>query len=464
VIDGTIQLSANPVALAGDQAGAQAGFSVASLGDVNDDGVDDIGIGAPARNSKKGSAFVVFGRSSGWASATLPAGGITLDEDGTAAQGGFAIATAGDLDGDGIDDFAVSAPYRSSQTLTEAGRMYLIYGKSGLNGGQLSSVAEANADGVQNYVWLGYSLSGGFDVDARGGDDLLLGAPWPTTVALGYLMILPNKTTRYTRTISPSDLVKVGGNTDNWLGSAVAALGPVESRDNYGDLIVAGMNANGAGPHVKDSSGMVYFIPGSTKLTPSDTNLAIDSVSTAVWNGDGEDELAGYSVANAGDVNGDGFNDFLMSVGKQVSSSPGLAYLTLGGTLPPSGTIQSAADVTFTGEGSGCPCIVSGVGDLNGDGLGDFAVGISHATAGGTDSGAVYLFFGAASGLSGTKALSTAADVFVGAAGDRAGSSIAPAGDLNDDGYDDFLIGAPGADVGGLTDAGRVYVVFGFKP
>jgi hypothetical protein len=180
------------------------------------------------------------------------------------------------------------------------------------------------------------------------------------------------------------------------------------------------------------------------------------------YRGSSNYEKVGYSVSAAGDVNNDGFNDFLVGREDQTSSDQGLAYLVFGGTLPAGGSMQSAADVVFTGETDACPCTVAGVGDLNGDLIDDFVVGVSGSDVNGTDSGSVYLFYGSSS-WSNPRTLSSANVIFRGAAGDRAGASVSPAGDLNNDGYDDFLIGAPGFDSSGMIDAGRVFVMFGFR-
>lgn len=465
IADEDISLANHWLTVTGDLKSAKAGFSVAIAGDVNNDGLDDLLIGAPQRDSQsqsKGAAALILGRSSGWASNTLPLMGYILEDDLADARAGWAVAGAGDLDNDGFDDFAIGAPNRTANPggLANAGRMYVLYGKQSWTNGSLPTAAEAYADGIQSNVLLGYSLAGGADVNADGRDDLALGGPWPTTPAKGYLMVLQGRSTRYSKGISVGDLFKVDGNGGDALGVSMAIL-PDATGDDLGDILVSGYGSVTTPPS-KSNAGVAYFIPGSTKITPTQTN-SLSSLGAVAWRGDTNDELVGSSVASAGDVNGDGITDLLVGRGLQSSTTQGEAYLILGGIIPAGGNPESAADVRFLGDSFGCPCTVAGVGDVNDDGMDDFAIGVTKSDLGGTDSGAVYLYYGNEIGWGGTFDVTEADVIFRGVAGEGAGSSIAGAGDLNGDGIQDLVIGAPGYDASSLTDAGRVYIFFGYR-
>lgn len=464
-IDGDISLNNHTVIFTGDLKNGRLGYSVAGLGDVNGDGFGDLGIGAPQRDTlgqNRGSAFLVLGRSSGWSNQTITSVGLALDDDTAESKAGWAVAAAGDVDRDGKDDFIVGAPYRTVNPggLSNAGRMYLLYGRTSWSNGALPSLAEAVAEGIQSNVLLGYSLTGGGDLNGDGFDDLGLGGPWPTGTARGYLMVLPGKSTRYSRTIAVSDLFKVDGGNGDALGTAMALM-PDANGDGLADMLVAGYGSITTPPNQKTNPGVTYFLPGSSKFTPTQST-SLEGLGAIAWRGDTNDELIGYSVANAGDVNGDGLSDFLIGRGLQSTTTQGQAYLVLGGIIPPAGNPQSAADAWFLGDSYGCPCSVAGVGDINGDTFDDVAIGVTKSDMGGTDSGAVYLFYGAETGFAGALDLNAADVVFYGSAGEQAGIGLGGGVDVNKDGFDDLVIGSPLYDAGSNTDAGRVFVFFGF--
>jgi hypothetical protein len=206
---------------------------------------------------------------------------------------------------------------------------------------------------------------------------------------------------------------------------------------------------------------VVYFMTGASDYTTSDTYL-VSNRSAASWRGEADNEEVGYSVAGVGDFNGDGFGDFAIARKSQTSSNQAIAYLFFGGNFPTGDSdISSVAPVSFSGESLNCPCTVASAGDMNGDDLGDFVIGVSKSDLGGTDSGAVYLFLGREEPAYGAVSLNDADGVFIGSAGELAGSGLAGLGDINGDGYSDLGIGAPMADNGGSTNVGRTYVLFG---
>ena len=185
-------------------------------------------------------------------------------------------------------------------------------------------------------------------------------------------------------------------------------------------------------------------------------------------------ELSGFSVSDAGDVNGDGFDDLIIGSREQSRSGffvAGASYLVYGAaTMPASINLSSlgSAGVTFLGmKGIGrVGYAVSAAGDVNADGLDDlimsapYTAGLGNLTS---VSGETYVVFGSASLPSIVNATSANVTIYGIDVQDRSGISASGAGDVNGDGYDDLVIGAPLADgIGnGLQDAGESYIVFG---
>lgn len=173
--------------------------------------------------------------------------------------------------------------------------------------------------------------------------------------------------------------------------------------------------------------------------------------------GEAVPDLFGIGVAGTGDVNGDGKADFIVGAGGHngVLTSVGRAYVFLGGEIP-----NAAPDLILDGEETldNFGDVVSPAGDLNDDGWPDFMVTVPTHDGVGRDSGRGYVYYGG-------PGMNAVADrVYNGVRGDDLfGTGSSPAGDFNDDGFDDIVIGAPKNDAGGplLDDRGRAYIFFG---
>jgi Ca2+-binding RTX toxin-like protein len=416
-IDLTTLTAAQGFIIQGDDERDFAGFSVASAGDVNGDGFDDVIIGAFGGDyggDSAGEAYVIFGKANGLANIDLTnltsAQGFIIQGADAYDRAGRSVASAGDVNGDGFDDLIIGA-YVGDNGGDRAGEAYVIFGKaSGLANIDLTNLTSAQGfiiQGADANDYAGRSVASAGDINGDGFDDLIIGAP--------------------------------GG-------------------DNGGDR-----------------AGEAYVIFGKASgLANIDlTNLAV--AQGFIIQGAATFEFAGRSVASAGDVNGDGIDDFIIGAPFRVIGSvdtgegyvifgkaSGLVNIDLSNLTAAQGFVIRG-DTHYDAVGAS----VAFAGDVNGDGFDDIIIGARDGNNGGNYAGEAYVIFGGASGLANIDLTNlTAAQGFIiqgDAASDNAGISAATAGDVNGDGIDDLIIGAPGGDNGGIS-AGEAYVIYGQRP
>lgn len=283
---------------------------------------------------------------------------------------------------------------------------------------------------------LGYAVANVGDVNGDGYADVLVGAPsndaGGAEAGRAYLYFggpLSDTT---------PDLVLTGEAADDAFGQAVAGMGDMND-DGFGDMIVGAPyhDANGSG------SGRAYVFYGGSSP---------DTIPDVILDGAASNTFLGYSVAGAGDVNDDGFADVIVGAYAGGGSSQGRAYVFHGGLFP-----NSVPDLTLTGATNGDQfgASVGGAGDVNWDGFDDVIVGARLNDAAGADAGRAYVYFG------GDPTDAIADLTLTGqASGDVFGTSVSGAGDMNLDGYDDVVVGAPYNDING-DFSGRAYVYFG---
>jgi FlgD Ig-like domain/FG-GAP repeat len=420
------------------------GWCVAPAGDVNGDGIADIVIGAPTYDAVAGfagRAYLFYGPiTSGVLEAADADATITAQTFGDNL--GVSVASAGDTNNDGRDDLIIGA--RSNDAAgTQAGRAYLFLGP--VTGARTADQANAIVSGIA-FEELGWSVAGAGDLDDDGFDDVILGAHQfgdTETFSRGRAYMFRGPLSG-PRASSSADAIITGEFTNDMLGTSVAPAGDVNS-DGIDDVIMGA--PHGPVGFVDPGRAYVFLGPISGEMSAAAADV--------ILRGETDNDNFGTSVAGAGDVNGDGIDDVIVGADQLFSDGPGRAQLYSGPLDPNLGPIAPTAVLIGETADDVFGYSVAGAGDVNGDGFDDVLVGAWDNGAGGARSGRAYLFFGPLEGL-----VSAAdADVIITGAvsGDELGHSVASAGDLDANGRADLFVGAPQFFD---QDAGKAYIFF----
>ena len=426
----------------GEAANDFFGISVASAGDVNDDGYDDVIVGAYGNDdgaSMAGEAYVYHGSTSGLTQDADP----NWSDQGEAAGDnfGYSVADAGDVNGDGYADVIIGAHYNDDAG-SMAGEAYVYHGSS--SGLTQDAAPNWYVQGEDADDYFGISVASAGDVNGDGYDDVIIGAYGDNGVStdVGEAYVYYGSTSGLTQDADP-DWSDQGEAAGDKLGRSVAGAGDVNG-DGYDDVIVGARYNDDGG----SSAGEAYVYHGS----------ASGLSTTSAWSDQGEaaNDFFGYSVASAGDVNGDGYDDVIIGAygNDGGGSMAGEAYVYHGSA---SGLSTTSA---WSDQGEAASDLfgnsVAGAGDVNGDGYDDVIIGAYGNDDGGSYAGEAYVYHGSSAGLSATPDWYDQGE----AADDNFGYSVAGAGDVNGDGYDDVIVGAYGNDDGGIM-AGEAYVYHG---
>jgi hypothetical protein len=432
-------LIATPIQIEGSIANAEFGYSVGTAGDINGDGFADILIGAilVPQGSGQGAAYVYLGNESGGYVSPYD----EFDASAVNETMGIWVGTLGDITGDGRGEYAAGAPSATGDGHIEyhAGQAFPISsvdqvgGQGGFDGatfGVSGATADVDGDGYDDLI-IG-TPNGGGDGQNRGSVTLFRGGPRPFQQAGPYPFLG-----------AAPDWTYVGGQAFEIVGTALSTAGDVNA-DGYEDFISGGYEYSN-GESVEGEALLFYGSPSGPLGSP-------------IWQTEGNEVLAyhGYSVAGGGDLNGDGFDD--VAVGEPGADGPigdeGAVAVYLGSAL---GAARVPVVRLIGGQASaefGVSCAI--VGDINRDGYDDLAVGAPFWADPDAGEGRVLIFLGSSTGVHSPPSQ----EIQLNVAGAEFGYNLARIGDVNGDGYADLAVGAPYF-TNGQSQEGEVLVYYG---
>ena len=476
--------------ISGFGGGHSVGQSV-SAGDINGDGFDDLILGGPQRDifpnlADVGVTYVVFGGPGvtspvELSSVAVGSGGFVIRGQEQQDRSGWSVSAAGDINADGFDDLIIGVYGGDGpgNTRTSAGESYVVFGHAGGFPAtiDLGTLAAGNGGfviyGEDQLDRSGHSVAIAGDVNGDGFDDLIIGAylgerPTPfgnlsidsgeSYVVFGHAGGFGASIDLTTIAAGNGGFVIHGQEPGDASGWSVSSAGDVNG-DGFDDLIIGAIAANGPG-NARHYAGDSYVVFGHAGNFSAEIELAAIAAGNGGFVIHGQDAVdrSGWSVSSAGDINNDGFDDLV--IGAIDADGPSNSRDLAGDTYVVFGASAFAAEIDLAAVATGAGGFVihgeatndfsarsvASAGDINGDGFDDILIGAREA--GGPDiqtSGAGYVVFGKAGGFAAEIDLR---DIVLGNGGftigraNYAGYGVSSAGDVNGDGFDDLILGA----------------------